>query len=133
MIDYSQYGQALIIQQLITPDTPRIVIDIGANDGVAGSNSRTLLEQGWRGVLVEPLPLVYEKLKSNSAGFPNVDVENRACSDSRGTAVLRIGSDGSIGQMSSLSQSGNPRESQQRDDHSPNSLADRPYPRAWRT
>jgi hypothetical protein len=56
MVDYLQYGQALILRQLITSDTPRILVEIGAHDGISGSNSRMLLEQGWCGLLVEPLP-----------------------------------------------------------------------------
>jgi hypothetical protein len=54
LIDYSQHGQALILQQLITADTPRVLVDIGAHDGITGSNSRALIEQGWHAVLVEP-------------------------------------------------------------------------------
>jgi FkbM family methyltransferase len=103
-IDYSQYGQALLLEQLITDDTPHILVDIGAHDGVCGSNSRALLEEGWRGLLVEPLPQVFERLKENSASLPNVTLIQAACSDRSGSAKIRIGRDGNLGQMSSLSQ-----------------------------
>lgn len=38
-------------------------IDIGANDGITLSNSRALAELGWCGVLVEPSPQAFSKLK----------------------------------------------------------------------
>jgi len=103
MVDYSQYGQALVLQQLLTSDTPKILVDIGANDGICGSNSRTLLEQGWRGLLVEPLPQVFARLQTNSTGLPDVRLVHAACSDRDGTASIRLGRDGALGQMSSLS------------------------------
>lgn len=39
-------------------------IDIGANDGVTLSNTRALAELGWCGVLVEPSPQAFAKLKN---------------------------------------------------------------------
>lgn len=102
-VDYSQSGQAVILDELITPDTPRIVVDIGAHDGIEGSNSRALLEQGWRGVLVEPMPAIFPRLRENSAQFSNVSVIMAACAEKSGRATMRIGTDGDEGQMSSLS------------------------------
>lgn len=103
MIDYSQYGQALVLQQLITPDTPRCVVDIGTHDGIIGSNSRRLLELGWAGVLVEPLPNVFARLQMNSSDFNNSKLLRAAVSDAAGVARMRIGRDGHDGQLSSLS------------------------------
>ncbi len=103
MVDYSQYEQALILRQLITPDTPKILVDIGAHDGICGSNSRELLEQGWRGLLVEPLPAVFARLTENSRGLRHVRLVNAACGDRDGIGTIRIGKDGPDGQMGSLS------------------------------
>jgi FkbM family methyltransferase len=103
LTDYSQYGQSLILNQLITPDTPRIVADIGAHDGISGSNSRGLLEQGWRGVLVEPVPAVFGELRNNCSHFPGVSLVQAACSDHVGTAFMYIGKDGAAPQMSTFS------------------------------
>jgi FkbM family methyltransferase len=103
-VDYSQFGQSLIIDQLITSDTPQIVVDIGAHDGFMGSNSRALLERGWRGLLVEPLPSAFQSLKANSRTFANVALVEAACSDRTGTASISVGKDGPVPQMSSLSQ-----------------------------
>ncbi len=103
MVDYSQYGQALLLDQLITNDTPKVLVDVGANDGICGSNSRRLLEQGWYGVLVEPLPTLFAELQVNCCDLPSVRLLQSACSDVSGTSRLRIGRDGEYGQMSSLS------------------------------
>lgn len=43
-------------------------LDIGSNDGVTLSNTRALAEKGWRGVLVEPSPIAFAKLKENYRG-----------------------------------------------------------------
>lgn len=39
-------------------------LDLGANDGKTLSNTRALAEKGWCGVLVEPSPKAYPKLKA---------------------------------------------------------------------
>ena len=47
-------------------------IDIGANDGKTLSNTFALAEKGWTGVLVEPSPIAFAKLKdtySDMKGF----------------------------------------------------------------
>ncbi len=103
-IDHSQYGQALLFPQLLTPDTPRILVDIGAHDGLSGSTSRNLLEQGWRGVLVEPVPSVFVQLALNSVPFgPFVSLVNAACSGEDGSATLTLGKGGPLSSMGSLS------------------------------
>lgn len=40
-------------------------ISIGENDGITLSNVRALAERGWSGVLVEPSPSAFAKLKEN--------------------------------------------------------------------
>lgn len=58
-------------------------VQIGANDGMFGDPLRSyILSRGWRGVLVEPQPGVFEKLKANYAGCADRLVfENLAISD----------------------------------------------------
>lgn len=103
LIDYSQEGQALIIEQLITPDTPRIVVDIGAYDGVVGSNSRALILKGWRGLLVEPIPAVFHHLAETYRGMPQVSCVAAACGDRDGKAEIFLGKDRDDGQLASMS------------------------------
>jgi len=61
-----QFGQDILVHQLIGRKLNGIFVDIGANDGVTISNT-VLLERnfGWTGIAVEPIPSVFEKLKSN--------------------------------------------------------------------
>jgi FkbM family methyltransferase len=38
-------------------------IDIGANDGISGSNTYIFEQIGWNGICIEPLPNIYKMLK----------------------------------------------------------------------
>jgi len=60
---YSQYGQDLTCLELLQDIESGTFIDIGANDGVTGSNSLLFEEKGWQGICVEPHPLIFAKLK----------------------------------------------------------------------
>jgi FkbM family methyltransferase len=62
MKDYSQSGEQKIILDCFGSSIGT-VLDIGANDGVTFSNSRALIELGWRACLVEPAELPFAKLK----------------------------------------------------------------------
>lgn len=45
-------------------------VDVGANDGITGSNSYLLEQNGWQGILVEPNPVLVEQIK----GFRTANV-----------------------------------------------------------
>jgi FkbM family methyltransferase len=45
--------------------SPGYFVDIGAHDGITGNNTFLFEQLGWDGICFEPLPLVYEKLKTN--------------------------------------------------------------------
>jgi len=60
-------------------------IEIGANDGVQHDHLRPfIVESGWRGVMVEPVPYVFERLQSNYEGIDRVKLENAAIADRDG-------------------------------------------------
>lgn len=64
---YSQnQEEGIIINNLPKTGT---VLDIGAYDGVVFSNSRALVEQGWKAVLVEPSPIVFTQLMKNTEDY----------------------------------------------------------------
>ena len=69
-----------------------LVIDIGANDGKRLSNSWTfIVENGWKGILVEPVPQSFEKMVDNykqSAYQPTMG--NFALSDTTGKQRMSI-------------------------------------------
>lgn len=55
-------------------------VEIGSNDGERHDHLRPLIvETGWRGVMVEPVPYVFERLRSNYAALADrVALENAA-------------------------------------------------------
>jgi FkbM family methyltransferase len=62
-----------------------VFVEIGANDGVRHDHLRPhVLAGGWRGVMVEPVPYVFEHLRHNYAGMEGVILENAAIADHDG-------------------------------------------------
>jgi FkbM family methyltransferase len=62
-----------------------VFVEIGANDGEQHDHLRPMiLEHEWRGVMVEPVPYVFERLRSNYATMERVAVENAAIADGDG-------------------------------------------------
>lgn len=61
---YSQNNEQDIITAFFQGRTGRF-LDIGAFDGLKLSNTRRLLDLGWRGVMVEPSPSVLPLLRGN--------------------------------------------------------------------
>ncbi len=79
------YSQKLFKQ--LSPK-PIFYIQIGANDG---KSTDPIYEHsvGWNGILVEPLPHIFEKLKANYADRKGKLIfENVAISDSKGSLTL---------------------------------------------
>jgi FkbM family methyltransferase len=71
----------LLISQLFSEvESPKYYIEIGANDGVSQSNTKYLeLYDGWKGLLVEPIPHLYKKLIKNRSKS-NTFVNSACCS-----------------------------------------------------
>jgi FkbM family methyltransferase len=101
-LDFSQYGQPAFIRLFIPEETPHWLVDVGAHDGITGSNSRGFILDNWTALLVEPLPAAFDKLRAQSEGFKNVALEQYACADFNGEAKFQIGLDGADGQTSTL-------------------------------
>ncbi len=101
--DNSQAGEVTLLRHLVTPDFPRLVVDVGAHDGWLLSNSYPFIASGWDGVLVEPLPGAFDRLLANHRRHPRARCINVACSDADGTAPFFVGRDGDAGQNSTLS------------------------------
>ena len=63
---YSQFGQDKFIYENFFVDNPAgFFLDIGAHDGITGSNTFFFEKLGWSGICVEPIPSVFQKLKIN--------------------------------------------------------------------
>lgn len=68
---------------------PLTFVEIGANDGVSWDPVHPVVKAyGWSGLLVEPIPALYERLLVNYAGVPNLQFENAAIGPRDGTATI---------------------------------------------
>ena len=60
-------------------------VEIGSNDGEQHDHLRPfILEHGWRGIMVEPVPYVFERLRANYESVPGVILENAVMADRDG-------------------------------------------------
>lgn len=60
-------------------------VNIGANDGLSGDPlGEFVFKHKWKGILVEPVPYVFERLKKTYKNMPNIILENVAISDVSG-------------------------------------------------
>jgi FkbM family methyltransferase len=64
---HSQWGQdKWIVEALLPGMESGVFVDVGAHDGVSFSNTLYLEQRlGWTGLAVEPIPEIFEKLRSN--------------------------------------------------------------------
>ncbi len=63
---YSQYGQdKYIFETYFSNYEDGTYVDIGAHDGVKLSNTLFFEQNGWSGYCFEPIPNVYDQLKTN--------------------------------------------------------------------
>jgi FkbM family methyltransferase len=64
-------------------------IEIGANDGQAFDPLRDYVRRpGWRGLMVEPVPHVFERLLANLREVPGVELVNVAIAAAEGEATV---------------------------------------------
>ena len=102
LVDFSEFGQPAAVRRYLPPDIPHLLVDIGAHDGIQGSNSRQFLLDGWQGVLAEPMPKVFQRLRENSRAFPDVRLFNCAVGNRNGQAEIRYPQGQETGQDASL-------------------------------
>jgi FkbM family methyltransferase len=83
---FAQYGEDLLIDK-IAPEV-RFFIDIGANDGISGSNSFYFALRGASGICFEPVSEPLRKLRSLYALRPDVVCRKIAVSDRDGETEI---------------------------------------------
>ena len=66
---------------------PKYAVEFGALDGIRNSNIRKLLENGWKGLWIEPDATNFSNLKNNIEGL-DVDILNVAVSNIEGMTTL---------------------------------------------
>src|SRR5687767_5636594 len=86
---YSQNLEEQYILEHFKDRTKGTFCSIGENDGVTFSNVRALALKGWSGVMVEPSPKAFERLKTLYNGQKGFYVYPFALSDRNGTAILQ--------------------------------------------
>ena len=60
-------------------------IEVGTHDGIElGPLAPFLREFDWHGIMVEPVPYIFERLRRNMAGIQGITLENVAIADSDG-------------------------------------------------
>jgi FkbM family methyltransferase len=69
-----------------------IFIQVGSNEGVMSTDPLCafILQHHWKGVLIEPVPRIFEKLKQNYERCPWLYFENVAISDTRKTTEFYV-------------------------------------------
>lgn len=86
-------GEFSAIWQALPTDAPKIVVDVGANDGFYGSNSYPFIARGWRALLIEPDPRAFEALERRFGSHPNVCCRQLACGAEPASLPLSLGHD----------------------------------------
>lgn len=76
--DYSQWGEQKIVLDFFKGKAEGTFLDLGAFDGVTGSNTRALAELGWTGVMVEASPFAFAELVEEMRPFQEVRLVNAA-------------------------------------------------------
>jgi FkbM family methyltransferase len=67
---------------------PRFFVDVGAADGIKNSNTYNLAKQNWKGILIEPNPVDYQKLYNLYKNKSDYTVLNMAICDHPGNTIL---------------------------------------------
>lgn len=88
-VSCAQHGEDLIVWEYFNRKRDGFFVEVGANDPVALSQTHMLEQQGWRGLLIEPIPSCCARL---AAARPNSTVCEMAATapEKRGTATLHI-------------------------------------------
>jgi len=90
VVDHSQFGEFSLFLKVARPQCYGVVVDVGAL-GKDGSNSYDLMSQlGWRGVLVEANPNLWEEIERDFSEL-NSSLMRCAVSDVAGKVDLHLG------------------------------------------
>jgi len=76
---YCQYDEEVFLFNYFG-NKKGFLVDIGAADGMRNSNSRKLIENGWKGLLVEPGEVNFKKITDLYKLDNNIILENCGCS-----------------------------------------------------
>ncbi|QDV33353.1 FkbM family methyltransferase [Tautonia plasticadhaerens] len=85
VISYAQNGEDILLRRVFRGQAEGFYIDVGASDPFENSITKLFSLDGWRGVNVEPVPAMFERLRADRPGDVNLNV---GVSDEAGTLRL---------------------------------------------
>ena len=65
MTYYGQFETDKVIETYFPDKNDGICIEVGAYDGIKGSNTKLFEDKGWYALCIEPNPYIYKELRSN--------------------------------------------------------------------
>lgn len=71
---YSQYGEDLVIDGITGNKPTGFFVDIGANDPVNLNNTKRFYDRGWRGINIEPNPVLFKKIEEQRKMDINLNI-----------------------------------------------------------
>lgn len=83
---YAQFGEDQALDALFGGKTEGLCVEVGANDGLHGSNTLFFEKLGWDCILIEPNPELCTAMRC----FRTAQLFEVAASDSDGKAVLQV-------------------------------------------
>lgn len=89
MQDYSQWGEQKIILDYFKDTKRGRFLDLGAFDGITGSNTYGLWMKGWSGVCIEASTVNFPKLRNTYKGTKRVEFVNAAVMPSQGLVMFQ--------------------------------------------
>jgi FkbM family methyltransferase len=95
--DTSQFGEVTVLKSLLPPGSVKWLVDVGAHDGVAASNSLPLIRAGWEAILIEPLPANFAALQKLHGANPRVRLVQCACAEQPGELPFYVHPDANGG------------------------------------
>ncbi|HET9142500.1 FkbM family methyltransferase, partial [Actinophytocola sp.] len=87
MISYAQNAEDVVLARLFADQRTGRYVDLGAGDPIEASVTKHFYDLGWRGLNVEPIPELAEKLRANR---PEDVTRAVAVGAKPGTAVLHL-------------------------------------------
>ena len=74
VISYTQNREDVLLSRALRLVEQGFYIDVGANDPVMDSVTKTFYDRGWRGINIEPLPVVLKRLEEERPRDTNLRV-----------------------------------------------------------
>jgi FkbM family methyltransferase len=74
MISYGQDHEDVMLHRVFPGGVIGYYIDVGANDPVVDSVTKHFYERGWRGINIEPIPEMYERLRADRPRDINLNI-----------------------------------------------------------